>query len=574
MAGKRRRRKTYYVGGRPVALVIDPTWRAVRVPAQAEPMGNVDDTAAELPLAEVGTGDTADVGTDSGGFRVPGYNFVIYPVQPPAPLGNGGPTPGEAALAMGPDGGPANGAAERDWPVFRLGRDHRALAADQVLVGSVEGVEVEPLVHAALTRRLGADGYSFRPRAPRNGTVLLHSGTDPFVVSSILRRTRGIRFAEPDFVTLFNPVPPDEAGLAPAIPVPGAIAASALMNAVAPAAAKGATATPDPFEALQVQLRRMGAFGAQEGRREVVVAVLDARVDVDHPDLQTAVIGTKDVLPPNSGDEADGHATACAGLAAASAGNGQGGRGVAAGCGLLPVRFARATRSTSITRTSGSVLDVAKAIDAAWQGGAWVISLSWVFAEATEITDAIKRAREQGRKKLGCVVVAGVGNDGGGVHFPARLEGVLGVGACTDNDEPKTRTSSDLQRNWSSCFGERVSLVAPGLAHLTTDARGPLGYNARAGANGDYVANFRGTSASTAIVAGAAALVLCANPCLREEQVREILCKEAFRPPAHFPDPKGHHIRLGFGRLDVGAAVNEARRMLATGEVPCPEKTQ
>jgi subtilisin family serine protease len=108
------------------------------------------------------------------------------------------------------------------------------------------------------------------------------------------------------------------------------------------------------------------------------------------------------------------------------------------------------------------------------------------------------------------------------------------------------------------------------VENLTTDVSGPGGY--RSGPDGDYVPNFRGTSSSTPIVAGAAALVLSANPCLTEEQVRQILCSTAFKKTKTVPFVDGHNERMGFGRVDVLAAVNEALKMRAAGgAVPCNE---
>lgn len=115
----------------------------------------------------------------------------------------------------------------------------------------------------------------------------------------------------------------------------------------------------------------------------------------------------------------------------------------------------------------------------------------------------------------------------------------------------------------------------------------------------DYRNSFGGTSFSTPVVAGVAALVLSANPELNWTTVRHILRTTANRIDAANIDPVGQYVDndgdgvaeysrwYGFGRVDAAAAVQEAINLVGAtpatsidtwimensgdvGDVPCP----
>jgi subtilisin family serine protease len=125
------------------------------------------------------------------------------------------------------------------------------------------------------------------------------------------------------------------------------------------------------------------------------------------------------------------------------------------------------------------------------------------------VRKAIVRAATQGRGGKGCVVVAAAGNDGGGVLFPATLSVVIAVAGCDEHGRLMRTTT------WASNFGPEVDLTAPAMETFTTDL------------DGTYTCSFQGTSAATALVAGAAALVLQQNPELTAKEVRDLLLNTA-----------------------------------------------
>ncbi len=417
----------------------------------------------------------------------------------------------------------------RAAPVFRMG-PNSVVATDRVIVAFAAGAPDPPAtLHERGLEILERDGGRF--------VVRLGAYEDPFEVSEELRGLPGVRFAEPDFVTV-----------APHI-------------ARAPASAAPLSAA-EPLDREQYALRVTRADEAQKlqpGDPAVRIAVLDEGVDTLHEDLKAAVVGGYDATDDDTYQEPqpwDPHGTACAGLAAAVPGNDLGIRGVGAGCSLLAVRIAHSDAPMGSWVFSNS--KCARAIRWAARNGAAVLSNSWGGgAPSTDVTEAIEEARTQGRGGKGCVIVAAAGNYEGPVVFPATLPEVLAVAATDEKDEPKTRAGSD-EPWWGSCFGPEVDIAAPGVHNLTTDVTGPGGYNKAEGPEGHYYPGFNGTSSATPIVAGAAALVLSANPDLTEAEVRRILLDTADKVGS-VPYTDGRNDRLGHGRLNVLRAVRAAR---------------
>jgi hypothetical protein len=423
----------------------------------------------------------------------------------------------------------------RSAPVFRLGRDY-VVATHRILVGFRAGA-VDPV------GTLAEMGYSVESWFDNEFCVRVLPKEDPLVVSASLRRRTDVLYAEPDFVVIRTPLAAGAAS--PVIGTPG---------------------VNDPFAPNQYALTITHAdevLARRGGSPDVKIAILDGGIDTQHEDLRDAFEAGIDAitgLPFQVVEPADGHGTACAGLAAGVRNNALGVCGVGAGCRLLAVKISRSSNVTirgSAARTS----DAVRGINAAVAAGAAIISLSWVFAETEQLTRAIDRARLQGRGTKGCVVVAGAGDsDTSPVGFPASLPGVLAVAASNQSDMPKTHQSNDGERNWGSCFGNALDIAAPGVANYTTDVTGPLGFGKLQGSAGNYISNFNGTSSAVPIVAGAAGLVLSANSNLTEQQVRDILCRKADKVGGQYDD-MGHNLRMGFGRLNVARAVEEAVNM-------------
>jgi subtilisin family serine protease/subtilisin-like proprotein convertase family protein len=365
--------------------------------------------------------------------------------------------------------------------------------------------------------------------------VQVEESVDPLELAEKLAKEEQVAYAEPDFVTIGSHV----ARRPSTLPTPAA---------------------GDPRSNQQYAIRitkAIEAWNIQQGDPNITIAILDEGVDVYHEDLIDTIVGSYDGVDDDTFQEPrawDGHGTACAGLAAATHNNDLGIKGIGGGCSIQAVRIAYSPSKGAdwVTRNSW----IARAIDWSWQNDASILSNSWGGgAPSAAITNAFERARTLGRQGKGCVLVVAAGNASGPVDFPGELDTVLTVSASNEFDEFKTKTSSDGESWWGSNFGAPVDLAAPGVHNLTTDISGEDGYTSN-----NYT-DFNGTSSATPIVAGAAALLLSAQPNLTELEVRNKLKQTADKVGAQ-PYQNGRNDQFGSGRLNVFAALQSSQATL------------
>jgi len=271
-----------------------------------------------------------------------------------------------------------------------------------------------------------------------------------------------------------------------------------------------------------LDIGKVHAISQGEG---IVVAVIDSGIDAQHPDLTGNVLTGLDVVAGGSGNgwgDLDGHGTGMAGLIAAhghGAGNADGALGVAPKAKILPIRI-----DTGSGVGAGEAMGLG--VDQAVQRGAKIISIS-VTSTSTGNYDAVQRAI-----KAGLIVVAGAGNrpDREFVGDPAAYPGVIAVGAVG-----KDGNIADI-----SVRGSALALAAPGVDVVSTSM------------NGRYRIG-TGTSDSTALVAGAAAVVWSKYPQLTNAQVVDQLIRTAVDKGA-----PGRDQEYGFGVVDIVKALNTA----------------
>lgn len=310
----------------------------------------------------------------------------------------------------------------------------------------------------------------------------------------------------------------------------------------------------DPFYATHQW--NLSAFGADAAWATVdgttpapggaVIAVVDDGVAVDHPDLAAVALPGWDAVefdtdPRNCID----HGTHVAGIAAAVRGNAVGiaGVGAAAGVRLLPVK----AWATTATERGAWWSDIELAMR--WAAGlpvgvpvgrpapppnphpADVINLSLGIAASavTSSMAALMQAAIADVEAAGALVVAAAGNAGspGGVDYPARA-GAVAVGSVN---------ASGLRSAFSN-HGTGLTLTAPG-------GSGPspcggvfsttLRYDPGSGTVSPDYGCKQGTSMATPYVAGAAALLIAAEPGLRGDPAAiraRLLAAAALRPGA------------------------------------------
>jgi thermitase len=268
--------------------------------------------------------------------------------------------------------------------------------------------------------------------------------------------------------------PADEASLVQPI-----IQSVTLEDTAASARDKGNTLsdyTPnDTYFSKQWAFNRIKGWRFIPDSPEVLVAILDTGIDLQHEDLAGKVVGDANLTDSPTASDLCGHGTHVAGIVAATANNGVGIAGLAPNCRLLCVKVAD---------DSGVVWPstIAKGIMWAVDNGAKIINMSLVVpTSCPALEEAVNYA--SGR---GVVLIAAAGNGIKSIPvYPAYYQNVIAV-AATDSD-------GEL---WSkSNYGDWVDVYAPGVDIYSTLPSNSYGYQS-------------GTSMAAAYATAAAALVL------------------------------------------------------------------
>ena len=262
--------------------------------------------------------------------------------------------------------------------------------------------------------------------------------------------------------------------------------------------------------------------------RGVAVALVDTGV-TPTPDLH----GSRLVVGPDLSGEGDGvdrygHGTFMAGLIAgdgsASAGATPRHLGVAPAATLVSVKVAGADGSTTVSRIIAGIGWVVSHRDTY---GIGVLNLSFgVDAPMPRVLNPLVGAVEAAWAS-GITVVVSAGNDGAGhVTSPGDDPYVVTVGA-TDTGATAT-TADDVIASWSGSQRfhryAKPDVVAPGVSVISLRAPGSTVDVAHPQGRVDDV-YFRGsgTSMSTALVSGAAAVLLSHHPAATPDDVKGAL---------------------------------------------------
>ncbi len=289
----------------------------------------------------------------------------------------------------------------------------------------------------------------------------------------------------------------------------------------------------------------------------VTLAIIDDGLELEHEDLianSSAALSwdymrnRADVnLPHHS------HGTAVAGLIAATGNNNKGIVGVAPAITLVGIRAENTT-----DYVESLALDHNRAID--------LYNNSWGPEDGGHSLDgpgplaraALEAGIRHGRSGKGQIYCWAAGN--GGLWDNANYDGyansryTIAIGAFTDSG----------RRAYYSEPGANLLVVAPsdgGFQGITTtDRTKPRGYNAQ----DHYTHDFGGTSASTALACGAAALVLEANPALTWRDLHYLLAVTAAPLDLQDHDWSSNGVgylvnhNYGFGAIDTAAATRLA----------------
>jgi subtilisin family serine protease len=275
------------------------------------------------------------------------------------------------------------------------------------------------------------------------------------------------------------------------------------------------------------------ALAAAGGGSRRTVAVIDTGVDVNHPELVGRIEDTFDTATGGR-DVTDfvGHGTFVTGLISAIDGNGIGGRGIAGATRVISVRGSTDGRF--------AIEDLIRGMDFAVSRGADILNLSLAGSSFSR-----SQARALDWAFINDVLpIAASGNNalaGNPLEFPAAalggVRGGRGIGLSVAAIRPDGLAATFSNHN---AF---VSLAAPGAA--LTDCRFGVFSTLPANQNqwdtnprscsltfAQGTARFaygEGTSFSTPIVAGIAALAWQVEPRLDSSQVADVLVRSARR---------------------------------------------
>ncbi|MBN1360721.1 MAG: S8 family serine peptidase [Sedimentisphaerales bacterium] len=383
---------------------------------------------------------------------------------------------------------------------------------------------------------LSATGSMRRPaRLDLTRWHLFRTERDVRTVCAELRRDAGVEYAQPNYVYHTCAVPNDPK-------------------------------FPDQYAHQLIQMP--DAWDISTGSRDVVVAVLDTGVDVNHPDLKDNIWTNLNEIPDNDIDddengyvddiqgwnfesdnnqlipggwyEIEGHGTWVSGVIAGLGNNGEGVCGVNWRCSIMPLRM-------SLELTSD---EVAEGLDYATANGADILNMSFGADEFGPEGDPIVKEAIDNAFAQGVLLVASAGNSNTDrALYPAAHYNVMAV-SSTNGEDIKTE---------HSMFGPWVDIAAPGTDIVTTDFDGEYIYTA-------------GTSFSAPYVAAVGALLLSHRPDLTHTEIRAIL--ENTTDPVYYGQVDPDQCYVGTGRVNAYTALLNADVRLPLGEIVAPEQTE
>jgi hypothetical protein len=262
------------------------------------------------------------------------------------------------------------------------------------------------------------------------------------------------------------------------------------------------------------------------------IAVVDGGVDEGYADLAGKLAAPEiDLVGSQAPGDPSDHGTSIAALVAAVPDNGVGIPGSGWNARILSYRVLTGTSPSG--PYSGPLSAVISAIADATSRRVNVINLSLGGPDSTALRTAIDDALNRG-----VTVVAAAGNDGTTAPvYPAAYPGVVAVGA----------TDASGGRAAFSNYGNYVDVYAPGAAVVAPGARSLSG--------AERMLTESGTSFSSALVAGVAALLDARHPELNSAAVEGIL-RSSGVPLAGVAAPaldagQALHYEKPFGSIDL-----------------------
>jgi subtilisin family serine protease len=252
--------------------------------------------------------------------------------------------------------------------------------------------------------------------------------------------------------------------------------------------------------------------------KNIIIAVVDSGIDINHPDLKYNIWINPGEIPGNNIDDdgngfiddvygwnfadndnnvtdSNGHGTHIAGIIAASGNNTQGISGVIWNATILPLKFID-------KNGDGYISDAVSAISYAAKIGAFIINCSW---SGSTYSNALKDIIETSS----ALVVCAAGND----VSRANIDITPNYPASYDSSNIISVTAVDITDNlpYFSSYGvNSVDVAAPGSSIYSTLPGSSYGY-------------MSGTSMAAAYVSGLAGLIKSLIPDLNSLQVKNVI---------------------------------------------------
>jgi subtilisin family serine protease len=290
-----------------------------------------------------------------------------------------------------------------------------------------------------------------------------------------------------------------------------------------------ATTPNDPLYGSQwhlPQIKAPQAWALTTGAASVVIAVIDSGVDTTHPDLSSKLLPGWNFVS-NTATIVDyvGHGTAVSGTVAAASNNSLGVSGVNWSSMIMPLVVVDSNDYASYS-------NIAAAIQYAADHGARVINLSvGGSSPSSTLQNAVNYAWSKGL----VLFASAMNNSTSTPYYPAACSNVVAVSA-TDNNDNLAGFSN---------YGSWITLAAPGTNILTTTVGGGTGY-------------WYGTSFSSPIAAGVAALALAVNPALTNSALVTLMEQNTDDIGA-----PGFDTSFGWGRVNAYKTVTAAQAGLS-----------
>lgn len=293
------------------------------------------------------------------------------------------------------------------------------------------------------------------------------------------------------------------------------------------------------------------AWDLSRGSEEVIIAIVDDAILIDHEDLKDNIWVNPGEIPGNGVDDdrngyvddvngfdvATGtpnpgglaqlltHGTQVAGCAAAATDNGRGVASIGFNCKIMAVKATANPSSANNEIVTNTFEGVKYAVDAR----ADVVNMSFGGGQRSQ---TFQELFNQGNE-LGIVFVASSGNSGNDEEqFPAAYNHVISVAATGETDRVT---------NFSTVHST-VDISAPGQSIRTSLPNIDLNGYTRA----------TGTSFSSPIVAGVLGLMKSVNPCATPEELEAILKSSADDISGLNPSFAG---KIGAGRVNAAQAL-------------------